>query len=101
MADAAARTRTKIAWRILPLIMFIAILNYLDRANIAFAALQMNKDLGFTASVYGFGAGIFFIGYCLFEIQQFDHEPSRCAHMVIAYHGYLGDHSNSHGMDNR
>ena len=70
MADAAARTRTKIAWRILPLIMFIAILNYLDRANIAFAALQMNKDLGFTASVYGFGAGIFFIGYCLFEIPS-------------------------------
>ena len=70
MVDTAARTRTKIAWRILPLIMFIAILNYLDRANIAFAALQMNKDLGFTASVYGFGAGIFFIGYCLFEIPS-------------------------------
>jgi ACS family tartrate transporter-like MFS transporter len=42
----------------------------IDRSNVAFAALQMNHDLGFNASVYGFGAGIFFIGYCLLEIPS-------------------------------
>ena len=65
-----ARITSKNVWRLLPLIMLIAVVNYLDRANIAFAALQMNKDLGFSPSVYGFGAGVFFLGYCLFEVPS-------------------------------
>ncbi len=60
----------KIAWRILPLLLLLGVLNYLDRANIAFAALEMNKDLGFGPAVYGFGAGVFFISYCLLEIPS-------------------------------
>ena len=61
---------TRVMWRILPLMMLIAILNYMDRVNIAFAALQMNQDLKFSPAVYGFGAGIFFIGYVIFEVPS-------------------------------
>ena len=46
------------------------IVSYLDRINIGFAALQMNRDLGLSPAVYGFGAGIFFIGYFLFEVPS-------------------------------
>ena len=41
---------------------------YLDRSNVGFAALTMNRDLGFSASVYGFGAGIFYVSYALFQL---------------------------------
>jgi MFS transporter, ACS family, tartrate transporter len=56
--------------RTLPLMMLIAIMNYLDRVNIAFAALQMNQDLKFSPAVYGLGAGMFFIGYVIFEVPS-------------------------------
>jgi MFS transporter, ACS family, tartrate transporter len=55
-------TIKKIAWRILPLILVAYCVAYIDRANIAVAALTMNKDLGFSAFIYGLGAGIFFPG---------------------------------------
>ncbi|RYG95072.1 MAG: MFS transporter, partial [Alphaproteobacteria bacterium] len=60
----------KAAWRILPIIMVCYFAAFLDRVNIGFAALTMNKDLGFTASQFGFGAGIFFLGYVLFELPS-------------------------------
>jgi ACS family tartrate transporter-like MFS transporter len=60
----------KVAWRLLPLAILGYIVAYVDRSNISFAALTMNKDLGFTAYVYGLGAGIFFVGYLLFEIPS-------------------------------
>ena len=60
----------KIAWRILPLILVAYCIAYLDRANIAVAALTMNKDLGFSAFTYGLGAGIFFLGYFIFEVPS-------------------------------
>jgi len=60
----------KIAWRILPLILVAYCVAYLDRANIAVAALTMNKDLGFSAFTYGLGAGIFFLGYFIFEVPS-------------------------------
>jgi sugar phosphate permease len=59
---------TRVIWRILPLVAIAYFLAYLDRVNISFAQLQMQTDIGFSAAVYGFGAGIFFIGYCLFEV---------------------------------
>ena len=58
----------KCAWRLIPLIMLLYFANITDRVNVGFAALTMNKDLGFSASVYGFGAGAFFLGYALFQI---------------------------------
>jgi MFS transporter, ACS family, tartrate transporter len=60
----------KIAWRILPLMLAAYCVAYMDRANVAVAALTMNKDLGLSPFAYGLGAGIFFLGYFLFEIPS-------------------------------
>jgi ACS family tartrate transporter-like MFS transporter len=60
----------KVAWRLLPLIGLGYLISYMDRVNIGFAAPQMNAELGFTASVYGFGGGLFFISYALLEIPS-------------------------------
>jgi MFS family permease len=57
----------KVFWHIVPFLMFCYFFNFLDRVNVSFAALDMNKDLGFTASVFGFGSGILFIAYMLCE----------------------------------
>ncbi len=56
--------------RLLPFLFIIYIGNYLDRTNVAIAALQMNRDLHFSGTAYGLGAGIFFIGYCLLEVPS-------------------------------
>lgn len=71
--DSAAleeRTYAKVTRRLIPLIFFCYILSYLDRVNIGFAKLQMLSDLQFSEAVYGLGAGIFFIGYFIFEIPS-------------------------------
>ena len=60
----------KICWRILPLVLVAYCVAYVDRANIAVAALTMNKDLGFSTFTYGLGAGIFFLGYVIFEVPS-------------------------------
>jgi len=64
------RTVVRVAWRLIPLIAISYLVAYIDRSNVAFAALTMNKDLGFSAYVYGWGAGIFFLGYGLFEVPS-------------------------------
>lgn len=63
-------TVAKVGWRLLPFVLLLYVVAWLDRVNIGFAALQMNKDLGFDDAVYGFGAGVFFIGYALFEVPS-------------------------------
>src|SRR6266508_2084609 len=68
VAEISAQTRRKIAWRILPFVFLLYVIAYLDRANVAFAKLSMSADLGFSDAVFGFGAGIFFLGYFLLEI---------------------------------
>ncbi|MEE7456003.1 MFS transporter [Methylorubrum populi] len=71
MGDAIeARTIRRISWRIVPFIMLLYFIAFIDRVNIGFAALTMNKDLGFSSSVFGFGAGVFFFGYFLFEVPS-------------------------------
>jgi D-galactonate transporter len=60
----------KIAWRILPILFVSYIVAYLDRVNVGFAKLQMMGDLKFSDAVYGLGAGIFFLGYFLFEVPS-------------------------------
>jgi ACS family tartrate transporter-like MFS transporter len=64
------QTLTKVAWRLLPFLLLLYVVAWIDRVNIGFAALQMNADLGFSSAVYGFGAGVFFIGYALFEVPS-------------------------------
>lgn len=63
-------TLSKVMWRLLPVAMLLFFFSLVDRANISYAALEMNKDLGFIPSVYGFAAGIFFIGYFAFEVPS-------------------------------
>ena len=58
----------KITWRIMPFLFLCYVLAYVDRVNVGFAKLQMQQDLGMSDSVYGLGAGIFFIGYFIFEV---------------------------------
>ena len=60
----------KAAWRLIPLLAFAYFINYLDRTNVGFAALTMNRDLGLSASAFGLAAGIFYVGYCLFEVPS-------------------------------
>jgi MFS transporter, ACS family, tartrate transporter len=60
----------KTAWRLVPLLTLAYVVNYLDRTNIGFAALTMNQDLGLTATEFGFGAGILFLSYTVFEIPS-------------------------------
>ena len=60
----------RVSRRLIPFLFLLYILNFLDRVNVGFAALEMNRDLGFGPAVYGFGAGVFFIGYCLFEVPS-------------------------------
>jgi len=64
------RTIKKVSWRLLPLIVTIYFVAYIDRTNVSFAALTMNKDLGLSPYVFGWGAGIFFLGYFLFEVPS-------------------------------
>jgi ACS family tartrate transporter-like MFS transporter len=58
----------KIAWRLIPFLMLLYMVAFLDRVNVSFAALTMNRDLGISESAYGFAAGVFFLSYCLFEV---------------------------------
>jgi MFS transporter, ACS family, tartrate transporter len=60
----------KISWRIIPFVFILYIISYLDRANIGYAALQMNKELALSSEAFGFVSGIFFIGYFLFEVPS-------------------------------
>ena len=60
----------KNAWRMLPILILGFLFNYIDRTSVGFAALTMNNDLGLTATAFGWGAGVLFIGYCFFEIPS-------------------------------
>src|SRR5215467_10665356 len=63
-------TTRKVFWRIIPYCFVLYVISYLDRANIGYAALQMNKELALSSEAFGFAAGIFFIGYFLFEVPS-------------------------------
>ncbi len=60
--------RHRIAWRLLPYLFTLFVIAFLDRVNVSYAALEMTHDLSFSNRVFGFGSGIFFVGYLLFEI---------------------------------
>jgi MFS transporter, ACS family, tartrate transporter len=60
----------KASRRLIPFLVLCYAVNFLDRVNVGFAGLAMNEDLGFTPEVFGFGAGIFFAGYILFEVPS-------------------------------
>ena len=70
MSEIETRTMRKVAWRLAPFLMFCYFIAYLDRVNLSFAGGPMSKDLGFSASVFGGAAGIFFIAYFFFEVPS-------------------------------
>jgi MFS transporter, ACS family, tartrate transporter len=70
MEELSAVTLRKVTLRLIPFLFLLYIVAWLDRVNVGFAALQMNDDLGFSSAVFGFGSGVFFLGYCLFEIPS-------------------------------
>lgn len=70
LSAVGASAMRKAFWRILPLILVAYLCAYVDRVNVSFAAAQMNHDLAFSATIYGLGGGLFFLGYALFEIPS-------------------------------
>ena len=68
--DVASVTLRKVTLRLIPFLFVLYIVAWLDRVNVGFAALQMNSDLGFSSAAFGFGSGVFFLGYCLFEVPS-------------------------------
>jgi MFS transporter, ACS family, tartrate transporter len=63
-------TMRRVSWRLMPFLMLAYLLCYIDRVNVGFASLQMNKAVGIDAKTYGLGAGIFFIGYFILEVPS-------------------------------
>jgi ACS family tartrate transporter-like MFS transporter len=72
MSDAGLerQTMSRVSRRLLPFLLVLYVFCYLDRSNVSIAALQMNDELRFSSAVFGFGAGIFFFGYALFEVPS-------------------------------
>jgi MFS transporter, ACS family, tartrate transporter len=69
-SEVERRVFAKIGWRLMPVLILAYIFNYLDRNNVGFAALTMNEAIGLSAQQFGFGAGVFFVGYCLLEVPS-------------------------------
>src|SRR5947209_12692144 len=65
-----SETILRVSWRLLPFLLAAYLINYIDRVNVGFAALQMNKAVGIDPKTYGLGAGIFFVGYFLLEVPS-------------------------------
>lgn len=68
--DQTSPVVSKVTWRLLPVAMLLFFMSLLDRTNISFAALAMNKDIGLSLAQYGVAASIFYIGYVIFEIPS-------------------------------
>jgi D-galactonate transporter len=99
MADTATgsavadRVYARVAWRLIPFLFLCYVCAYLDRVNVGFAKLQMQDALGFSDVVYGFGAGVFFLGYFIFEIPSnllmLRYGASRCIARIMVLWGLI------------
>src|SRR5471032_2977882 len=65
-----AATMRRVSWRLMPFLVFAYLLCYIDRVNVGFASLEMNKAVGIDPKIYGLGAGIFFVGYFILEVPS-------------------------------
>jgi ACS family tartrate transporter-like MFS transporter len=83
MTEIETRVAHKLYWRIIPFVMVLYFVSFLDRVNVGFAAFSMNKAIGLSSSAYGFGSGIFFIGYVLFQV------PSNLIMMRVGARGWI------------
>jgi len=78
-----ARVARRLQWRILPFVMLLYLVCFLDRANVGFAALSMNQALGLTPAMFGFGGGVFFVGYIAFQV------PSNMMMLRVGARGWI------------
>ena len=79
---------SKVGWRLLPLLIVCYVISYIDRINIGYAQLQMEKTLSFSDAAYAFGAGIFFVGYFIFEpLLNFEWAESRVFWLLAGVKG--------------
>src|SRR6202051_4205451 len=86
-----SETILRVSWRLLPFLIAAYLVNYIDRVNVGFAALQMNKAVGIDPKTYGLGAGIFFIGYFILEVpSNLALERFGRAQMDRSHHDHLG-----------
>jgi ACS family tartrate transporter-like MFS transporter len=70
LGDVSQAAMARVRRRLIPFLFLLYVVAYLDRVNVGFAALDMNRDLGFSAAVYGLGSGIFFVSYTLLEVPS-------------------------------
>src|SRR5476649_2029500 len=70
ISDLESRVSRKLMVRIIPFVMLLYFVSFLDRVNVGFAAMTMNKAIGLSPTAFGLGGGLFFIGYFLFEIPS-------------------------------
>ena len=91
MEDIEKRVIGKVMWRLIPFLIVCYFVAYLDRVNVGFAKLHMNQALGLSEAAFGLGAGLFFIGYFLFEVPS-NHLPGkgRRAGLDRPHHDHLG-----------
>ena len=97
ITDLERQTMARVARRLLPMLIACYFVAYLDRVNVGFASLTMNKALGFSSAVYGFGGGIFFLGYFIFEVpSNILLVESRRPRLDRAHPDHLGHHLRLH-----
>ena len=68
VTDIEQQTIKRVTKRMIPFLILLFVVAFLDRNNVGFAALRMNDDIGISQTLYGLGAGIFFLGYFIFEV---------------------------------
>ena len=92
-------TRRRISIRLLPFVFLLYVISYVDRVNVSFANLRMSADLRFSDRIFGLGAGIFFVGYILFEIPGAVHcRTLDCTQMDGPHHDQLGHSDRRDGL---
>lgn len=70
VSDIEQQTIKRVTRRMIPFLVLLFVVAFLDRNNVGFAALRMNEDIGISQTIYGLGAGIFFLGYFMFEVPS-------------------------------
>ena len=99
ISDIQRLTMRKVVTRLMPALLVLYVIAYLDRVNVTFAQDRLEEDLGFSGAVYGFGAGMFFIGYFLLEVpEQPRAAPVRRAQVDGADHDHVGPHPRVHDV---
>ena len=97
-AEIESLTLKRVAYRFIPFLMLCYFVNYLDRVNVGFAKLTMDADLGLSDTAFGFGAGIFFLAYFLFEVPSNVIMDRVGARICRANHDFMGRHFGSDGL---